>query len=352
MTTEIANKDESLIQKKEIFGLNDLRNLLISQNTHQPTDAEMYVFKKLCEDSGANPFLRDIHVVKYGANSPASFIFGKDYFTKVARAQNAIWDCGILVVRKGESIETKKVGTFMLPTDTLVGGWCDVHTKDGTIPTTVLLEDFDTGKSLWSKMPGTMIEKCAIVKALRMAFPEKLAGAYAAEEMEQARAFDDVNLTEDINRASIQAVPLQEIEPTGQIIEQQVIPAPTPKEDTEFWCDEHGVAMTQNENQKKFGLASHKISNTGDPKKDNCNGDTGNRSKPASSRAPAVKKAMTEKDFIAKVKAEGWGRDEVIEALDTTLDNWMKGPGATYEKAWNYVKNHNEPQNLEQAGLI
>ena len=352
MTTEIANKDESLIQKIEIFGLNDLRNLLISQNTHQPTDAEMYVFKKLCEDSGANPFLRDIHVVKYGANSPASFIFGKDYFTKVARAQKAIWDCGILVVRKGESIETKKVGTFMLPTDTLVGGWCDVHTKDGTIPTTVLLEDFDTGKSLWSKMPGTMIEKCAIVKALRMAFPEKLAGAYAAEEMEQARAFDDVNLTEDINRASIQAVPLQEIESTGQIIEQQVIPAPTPKEDAEFWCDEHGVAMTQNENQKQYGLASHKISNTGDPKKDNCNGDTGNRSKPASSRAPAVKKAMTEKDFIAKVKAEGWGRDEVIEALDTTLDNWMKGPGATYEKAWNYVKNHNEPQNLEQAGLI
>ena len=352
MTTEIANKDESLIQKKEIFGLNDLRNLLISQNTHQPTDAEMYVFKKLCEDSGANPFLRDIHVVKYGANSPASFIFGKDYFTKVARAQNAIWDCGILVVRKGESIETKKVGTFMLPTDTLVGGWCDVHTKDGTIPTTVLLEDFDTGKSLWSKMPGTMIEKCAIVKALRMAFPEKLAGAYAAEEMEQARAFDDVNLTEDINRASIQAVPLQEIEPTGQIIEQQVIPAPTPKEDAEFWCDEHGVAMTQNENQKQYGLASHKISNTGDPKKDNCNGDTGNRSKPASRRAPAVKKAMTEKDFIDKVKAEGWGRDEVKEALDTTLENWMKGPGATYEKAWNYVKNHNEPQNLEQAGLI
>ena len=352
MTTEIANKDESLIQKKEIFGLNDLRNLLISQNTHQPTDAEMYVFKKLCEDSGANPFLRDIHVVKYGANSPASFIFGKDYFTKVARAQNAIWDCGILVVRQGEATETKLVGTFMLPTDTLVGGWCDVHTKDGTIPTTVLLEDFDTGKSLWSKMPGTMIEKCAIVKALRMAFPEKLAGAYAAEEMEQARAFDDVNLTEDINRASIQAVPLQEIEPTGQIIEQQVIPAPTPKEDAEFWCDEHGVAMTQNENQKQYGLASHKISNTGDPKKDNCNGDTGNRSKPASRRAPAVKKAMTEKDFIAKVTAEGWGRDEVKEALDTTLEEWIKDSGATYEKAWDYVKNYHAPQNLEQAGLI
>ena len=285
MTTEIANKDESLIQKKEIFGLNDLRNLLISQNTHQPTDAEMYVFKKLCEDSGANPFLRDIHVVKYGANSPASFIFGKDYFTKVARAQNAIWDCGILVVRKGESIETKKVGTFMLQTDTLVGGWCDVHTKDGTIPTTVLLEDFDTGKSLWSKMPGTMIEKCAIVKALRMAFPEKLAGAYAAEEMEQARAFHDVNLTEDINRASVQAVPLQEIEPTGQIIEhepkQEVITASndsssnTPK----FWCGIHKIEMTQSDKQKAKdpNLASHRIGNTGNFSQDFCNGGSNNK---------------------------------------------------------------------------
>jgi len=352
MTTDIAKKDESIVQRKETFGLNDLRNLLISQNTHQPTDAEMYVFKKLCEDSGANPFLRDIHVVKYGANSPASFIFGKDYFTKVARAQKAIWDCGILVVRQGESIETKKVGTFMLPTDTLVGGWCDVHTKDGTIPTTVLLDDFDTGKSLWLKMPGTMIEKCAIVKALRMAFPEKLAGAYAAEEMEQARVFDDVNLTEDINRAAVQAVPLQEIEPTGQIIEQQVVSAPTSKEDAEFWCDEHGVAMTQNENQKQYGLASHKISDTGDAKKDNCNGDTGNRSKPASRRVPAVKKAMTEKDFIAKVKAEGWGRAEVKQALNATLEEYMKDPESTYEQAWIYVKNYQESEKSEQAELI
>ena len=335
MTTDIAKKDESIVQRKETFGLNDLRNLLISQNTHQPTDAEMYVFKKLCEDSGANPFLRDIHVVKYGANSPASFIFGKDYFTKVARAQKAIWDCGILVVRQGESIETKKVGTFMLPTDTLVGGWCDVHTKDGTIPTTVLLEDFNTGKGLWSKMPGTMIEKCAIVKALRMAFPEKLAGAYAAEEMEQARAFDDVNLTEDINRAAVQAVPLQEIEPTGQIIEQQVVSAPTSKEDAEFWCDEHGVAMTQNENQKQYGLASHKISDTGNAKKDNCNGDTGNRSKPASSRAPAVKKEISLNQFHREVKAfrdeKNISQEELRFGLEKDIDDYFN-EGETIDK--------------------
>ena len=345
MTTDIAKQDESIVQRKETFGLNDLRNLLISQNTHQPTDAEMYVFKKLCEDSGANPFLRDIHVVKYGANSPASFIFGKDYFTKVARAQNAIWDCGILVVRQGEATETKLVGTFMLPTDTLVGGWCDVHTKDGTIPTTVLLEDFNTGKSLWSKMPGTMIEKCAIVKALRMAFPEKLAGAYAAEEMEQARVFDDVNLTEDINRASVQAVPLQEIEPTGQIIEQQVISAPTSKEDAEFWCDEHGVAMTQNEKQKQYGLASHKISNTGDPKKDNCNGDTGNRNKPAARSAPAVKKVTSFSQLKRQVNEfrteKGLSIEKLEYAIGAPIEEYFK-EGNTFDDMVTAVEANNE----------
>ena len=345
MTTDIAKKDESIVQRKETFGLNDLRNLLISQNTHQPTDAEMYVFKKLCEDSGANPFLRDIHVVKYGANSPASFIFGKDYFTKVARAQKAIWDCGILVVRQGESIETKKVGTFMLPTDTLVGGWCDVHTKDGTIPTTVLLDDFDTGKSLWLKMPGTMIEKCAIVKALRMAFPEKLAGAYAAEEMEQARAFDDVNLTEDINRAAVQAVPLQEIEPTGQIIEQQVVSAPTSKEDAEFWCDEHGVAMTQNENQKQYGLASHKISDTGNAKKDNCNGDTGNRNKPAAKSAPAVKKVTSFSQLKRQVNEfrteKGLSIEKLEYAIGAPIEEYFK-EGNTFDDMVTAVEAINE----------
>ena len=248
-------------------------------------------------------------------------------------------------MRQGEATETKLVGTFMLPTDTLVGGWCDVHTKDGTIPTTVLLDDFDTGKSLWLKMPGTMIEKCAIVKALRMAFPEKLAGAYAAEEMEQARVFDDVNLTEDINRASVQAVPLQEIEPTGQIIEQQVISAPTSKEDAEFWCDEHGVAMTQNEKQKQYGLASHKISNTGDPKKDNCNGDTGNRNKPAARSAPAVKKVTSFSQLKRQVNEfrteKGLSIEKLEYAIGAPIEEYFK-EGNTFDDMVTAVEANNE----------
>lgn len=192
--------EQSLVPQNNI-NMDDLRQLVVASNTKQPTDAEMYVFKRLCESLGANPFLRDIHIVKYSETSPASFITGKDFFTKVARSQGAIWDCGIIIKRQGEKDVRQLVGTFMLPTDTLVGGWCNVHTKDGTIGTTVPLSDFNTGKALWEKMPGTMIEKCAIVKALRMAYPEKLRGAYSAEEMQQAT--DETDMITMVQEATV-----------------------------------------------------------------------------------------------------------------------------------------------------
>ena len=72
-----------------------------------------------------------------------------------------------------------------MPQETLVGGWCRVYRHDRQVPleTSVNLGDFNTGRANWKSMPGIMIEKCAMVKALRTAFPAVFSGMYDSAEM-------------------------------------------------------------------------------------------------------------------------------------------------------------------------
>lgn len=73
----------------------------------------------------------------------------------------------------------------MLPEERLVGGWCEVL-RDGwekPFKASVNLNEYNTGKSMWAKMPATMIRKVAIVQGLRDAFPDKFQGMYDQAEM-------------------------------------------------------------------------------------------------------------------------------------------------------------------------
>ena len=49
------------------------------------------------------------------------------------------------------------------------------------------MSEYNTGKSNWAKMPGTMITKVAEMHAIRGQFPQEFQGMYDSSEMAQAQ---------------------------------------------------------------------------------------------------------------------------------------------------------------------
>lgn len=153
------------------------------------TDKEVAMFLELCRAQRLNPWIKDAYLVKYG-NGPASIITGKETFTKRANANPAFkgMEHGVVFMRKtphGVTVEKREgAAIYKKAGEELLGGWARVHV-DGKMPVyaELALEEYTTGKSNWAKMPAVMINKCAQVAALRLAFPDAFQGLYAAEEM-------------------------------------------------------------------------------------------------------------------------------------------------------------------------
>lgn len=162
-----------------------VRNYLTNGNG-KATDQEVAMFINLCKYQGLNPFLREAYLIKYDDKSPASTVVGKDAFTRRAAQipECKGWSAGVSVVTQKNEYQERE-GTIVLPGERLVGGWCAVGREGWQHPfkSTVNLSEYNTGKSMWAKMPATMIRKVAIVQALREAFPDKFQGMYDQSEM-------------------------------------------------------------------------------------------------------------------------------------------------------------------------
>lgn len=180
----------------------------------QITNKEAFVFAELCKALRLNPFTKEAYLVKYG-NQAAQIITGKDVFTKrAARNENCEgYTAGVCVLNAQGRYEEHE-GSMVRPGETLLGGWAEVYMKGNRKPLkdTVALAEYSTGKSTWQKMPGTMIRKVALVHALREAMPEELGGLYDSTEMDQA---------------VYGTAPIQQPEPTFEVVPEPPKPAPT-----------------------------------------------------------------------------------------------------------------------------
>ena len=185
------------------------------------------MFLELCRHQGLNPWVRDAYLIKYGKDSEATMVTGKDAFMK--RADKHPHFDGIesgVIVQKGDHIENR-VGTLVLDGEKLVGGWARVARNDRKIDVcpTVSMEEFNSGRGLWQKMPGVMIEKCAIVTALRRAFPSTFAGMYDAAEI------SNVEVTGS-GEVLVAPEPASDALPPPKVVEKTRTRRPTVKKET------------------------------------------------------------------------------------------------------------------------
>ena len=143
------------------------------------------MFIELCKAQHLNPFIREAYLIKFGS-SPANIVVGKDVFVKRAH-RNPDYEgmrAGIVVATKDGEIKERE-GSLKAPGEELIGGWCEVYVKNKKHPikSLVSLEEYSKSQATWKQMPMVMIRKCAIVTALREAFPEDLAGMYDSAEI-------------------------------------------------------------------------------------------------------------------------------------------------------------------------
>ncbi len=178
--------------EKIVLSINTVLNYL-ARGDENVTEQEVVLFMNWCKYNYLNPWNNEAYLVKYDKTKPAQNITAKGAFMRRAE-EDPLYDgfkAGLIVGRDGTVQEIE--GSFMLKTDTLLGGWCDVYRKDRKFPVSarVNLEEYNTGKSTWSKMPKTMIRKVAIVQALREAFPAKLQSLYTEEEFQDAEVVNE-----------------------------------------------------------------------------------------------------------------------------------------------------------------
>lgn len=170
-----------------------VKNYLVRGNGNI-TDQETCFFISLCKAQKLNPFINDAYLIKFG-NQPAQMVVGKDVLVKRANRHPAFegYKAGIVVMDKdGNLIERE--GAIKGKNELLVGGWCEVYRSDKKFPikSSVSMEEYDKKQSSWKTMPMVMIRKCALVTALREAFPEELQGLYDADEIKNVPDADSL----------------------------------------------------------------------------------------------------------------------------------------------------------------
>lgn len=164
----------------------DVRNFICPK----ATDAECKIFLETCKQYRLNPFTKEAYLIHYdnkNDEAASTIVLGKNCYLQMAERhpQYDGFEAGIIVFNPDTGVLDRREGSIVFDGEELIGGWAKVYRKDRTRPSyeEVKFNEYNTGKSLWARMPATMIRKVALVHALREAFPSTFGSLYDESEI-------------------------------------------------------------------------------------------------------------------------------------------------------------------------
>jgi len=183
------------------------------------TDQEITLFLNQCAMFRLNPFKREIYLIKYSKKDPAAIVVGKEAYLK--RAERS---------KKWDGMES---GVTYDKAGNIVTGWAKIYRKDWRMPLfhSVLFAEYvemkdewingeRTGnrvpRKFWAEKPATMIEKVAVVQAIRTAFPDETGGMpYIEEEIHASKegpTMQDIAAATGVKVEIVEKTPLKDVE--------------------------------------------------------------------------------------------------------------------------------------------
>jgi phage recombination protein Bet len=159
------------------------------------TDQEIVVFLRMAQSLNLNPWAREVYLIKYSLEEPASYVIAEESYLKAAEQcpEYNGHEAGI-IIKDGAGSVKYEPGTLFLEGEKveLVGGWARVYRKDREHPFFIAVNFKECAKvtrkgelnRFWNSMPATMIRKVALSRALREAFPSRLGGMVTDAEWE------------------------------------------------------------------------------------------------------------------------------------------------------------------------
>ena len=151
--------------------------LIKTQLAPNATDNELKLFLYQCERTGLNPMARQIYCIHRGGKMTVQVsIDGFRLIAERTKQYAGQSEPEIMLDEQGRMTAVKVTVFRFSPTGERYPAAVGV----------AYWQEYAQNSPMWTKMPRTMLSKCAEAVALRKAFPQELSGLYTSEEMEQA----------------------------------------------------------------------------------------------------------------------------------------------------------------------